>query len=127
MTDTRKQMRMRPADGGFTLIEVTDSLTVLMIFLVCLSQLTVTASRLLESMEQRYPEYKTPEYITLRFNSNSSSWGRNLGVSAILSSNTEAVVADTNVLVRTIQMVSFSHDRNAGEISMDVTATEPPP
>jgi Tfp pilus assembly protein PilV len=122
MTDTRKQTRLCPADSGFTLIEVTVSLTVLMIFLVCLSGLTVTASRLLESMEQRYPE-NTPLY----FNSNSSPWERNLGVSAILSSNAEDVVTDTNVLVRTIQMVSFSHDRNAGEISMDVTATEPPP
>ena len=124
MTDIRKQRHVRTSKReGFTLIEVTISLFMLLFFLVSLSELMVAASRLVRSMEARYPENPTVLYL----NSGSSTWERRFGVSAVLSPTIGLVGPDTNILLRTVQITSFIHNYQTGEVRLNVAVTEPPP
>ena len=125
MTGMDKQARTRRTDaGGFTLVEATIALTVLMFFLISLSGLAVSALRLVRSMETRYPETPT----TLFFNTDASPWERRFGVSAVLSPTQVTWVSDTNPPLRTVQVaLPFTHNRVTGDVVLHVTATEPLP
>jgi len=124
MTGMHKQM-WRADATGFTLVEATIALTVLMFFLMILSGLAVSASRLVSSLETRYPEAPA---ATLYFNSGGSLWERRFGVSAVLSPTQETWVGDTNPPLRTVQVVlPVSLNRVTGDLVLQVTATDPLP